>query len=112
MSLCYLIIFIIGIVVLNLLCKLIPNPSLPPTSPQSDYCHVTDDVLRKYFSSARSLEGKHIDRFVEELGPYQNMGCFDFGQSVYVWHGEMIYIEVWMNANHFREFKIEEITLI
>ena len=110
MSLTYLAIFIFAIILLNVISKLIPKPAA--ISPQSDKCTVADHALRNYFSNPLLLDRKHVNSFIEDIGPYQDSGSFDFGVSVYIWRTETIRIEVWMENDYLRdlEIKIEEIS--
>ncbi|WP_026472297.1 hypothetical protein [Alkanindiges illinoisensis] len=101
------VIFIIAILLLNIWSKFIP-PSAP--SPQSDCCTVSDEVLRNYVLKSSVLKTKSIDQLIQDIGPFQNMGDFDFGRAVYAWHGQTLQIQVWTKSNSVEEIIIKEIT--
>ncbi len=106
---CYIIEFIIIIILLNLLSNIIPDPAPLAPSPQSDFCSVNDEVLREYFSTPYDLKTKHIDQVIRDIGPFQNMGDFDFGIAVYEWYGQTVHIHIWTNSDIINEIKIKEI---
>jgi hypothetical protein len=109
-NLTFFIIFIIVIVLLNLWSKFIPETASSTSSPQSDTCTVSDEVLRDYFLKSSVVKTKSIDEIIRDIGPFQNMGDFDFGRAVYEWHGQTLHIQVWTTANHADEVNIKELT--
>lgn len=104
------IIFIIIIVLLNLLSKFIPETAPSTSSPQSDTCTVSDEVLRGYFLKSSVVKTKSIDQIIRDIGPFQNMGDFDFGRAIYAWHGQALQIQVWTNSNSVEEVILQEMT--